>query len=296
LVVDDTLDYRKQLQPQVDDALKLMRNSKGHVAFCTTIDPYKFNDPHFAENAVKKMDDDFAQGAITVKLWKNIGMEIRDPSGKFVMPDDPKLAPIYKELVRKHKTVLTHFAEPDVAWLPLEGSDDPSASYYRENPQWHLYNKPGFPAKQQILDARDHVLAEYPKLRMVGVHLGSMERDLDNIAKHLDKYPNFAVDTAARMEYLMLAPRDKVITFLTKYQDRVLYGTDLDVVATADITESVKDWESTYERDWKFMSTDETFDLEGHKVQGLKLSDAVLRKIFHDNALHWIAGLKAAKE
>lgn len=296
LVVDDTLSYRKQLQPQVDEALQLMRGSKGNIAFCTTIDPYKWNEPSFSQDAVNQINRDLKDGAIAVKLWKNIGMEIKDPKGKFVMPDDPKLSPIYKDLARRHVTLLTHFAEPDVAWLPLESnSDDPSASYYRENPQWHLYNKPGFPAKQQILDARDHVLAENPNLRMIGVHLGSMERDLDNIARHLDKYPNFAVDTAARMEYLMLAPRDKVRNFLIKYQDRIVYGTDLDVAPDAKLEESVKDWESTYERDWKYMATDQTFDLEGHKIQGLSLPEPVLRKIFHGNALRWIPGLTAAK-
>jgi len=156
-----------------------------------------------------------------------------------------------------------------VAWGPPDPSD-PSWSYYQENPQWFLYNKPGFPSKQTILDARDHLLAANPELRVVGVHLGSMEKDIDNIASHLDQYPNFAVDMAARMEYLMIAPTDNVRAFLIKYQDRVLYGTDLDLLATADVTASLKEWESTYIRDWKFLATDETFDYEGRKVRGLK--------------------------
>jgi predicted TIM-barrel fold metal-dependent hydrolase len=118
-----------------------------------------------------------------------------------------------------------------------------------------------------------------------------MEKDIDNIAMHLDQYPTFVVDMAARMEYLMMAPTDNVRAFLIKYQDRVLYGTDLDLLAAADVTESLKDWESTYVRDWKFLATNETFDSEGRKVRGLKLPEAVLRKIFRENALHWIHGL-----
>src|ERR1700733_1683066 len=43
LVVDDTLPYRKQLQPQIDDALALVRSSHGHVALCTTFDPYQIS-------------------------------------------------------------------------------------------------------------------------------------------------------------------------------------------------------------------------------------------------------------
>jgi len=128
-------------------------------------------------------------------------------------------------------------------------------------------------------------------LRVVGVHLGSMEKDIDNIARHLDQYPNFAIDMAARMEYLMMAPSEKVRGFLIKYQDRVLYGTDLDLLASADVTESLKEWESTYVRDWKFLATDETFKSDGRTVHGLKLPEPVLRKIFRENSLHWIHGL-----
>lgn len=290
LVVDDTLSYRKELKPQVDDALSLVRSSHGHIALCTTFDPYRFNEADFSDTTVKQIDRDLAAGAIAVKIWKNVGMEIKDASGKFVMPDDPKLTPMYKDLAARGKTLMAHNAEPDVAWGPPDPAD-PSWSYYQENPQWFLYNKPNFPSKKQILDARDHVLAANPKLRMVGVHLGSMEKSLDNIARHLDKYPNFAVDTAARMEYLMLAPTDEVRAFLIKYQDRVLYGTDLDLIATADINEVLKDWESTYARDWRFFATDDTFDQAGRKVHGLKLPEPVLRKIFRENALRWVPGL-----
>jgi predicted TIM-barrel fold metal-dependent hydrolase len=291
LVMDDTLPYRKQLQPQVDDAVALVRSSRGHVALCTTFDPYRFNDPSFPSEAVKQLDQNFTRGAVAVKIWKNIGMEIKDPSGKFIMPDDPKFEPIYKEIAKRGKTLMSHVAEPDVAWGPPDPSD-PSWSYYQENPQWFLYNKAGFPAKKTILEARDHILAGNPQLRVVGVHLGSMEKDLDGIASRLDRYPNFAVDTAARMEYLIAAPTEKVRAFLIKYQDRVLYGTDLDLLATANVQETLNDWESTYVRDWRFLATDETFEQEGRNIRGLKLPKPVLRKIYRSNALRWIPGLR----
>jgi predicted TIM-barrel fold metal-dependent hydrolase len=287
VVMDDTLPYRKDLQPQIDDALKLVRSSKGHVALCTTFDAYKFNDPDFPKEALEQIDRDFTNGAIAVKIWKNIGLEIKDPDGKFVMPDDPKFAPIYADIQKHGKTLMSHVAEPNVAWGPPD-PDDPSWSYYKEHPQWFFYGREGFPAKNTILAARDHILAQNPKLRMVGVHLGSMEKDLDGVANRFDRYPNFAVDTAARMEYLMLTPNQKVKSFLTKYADRVLYGTDLDLLANAKADESVKEWKSVYARDWRYFATDETFDLNGKKVQGLKLPAPVLKKIYRTNASHWI--------
>ena len=291
LVVDDTLSYRKELAPQVSDAIALIRASRGHVAWCTTFDAYKFNDPSFRADSIKQIDENFKQGALAVKVWKNIGMEIKGPQGKFIMPDDPQLQPIYRDIAKHGKTLMMHDAEPDVAWGPPDPSD-PSWSYYKENPQWFLYKRAGFPSKKEILDARDHVLAQNSKLRIVGVHLGSMEKDLDGVGRVMHRYPNFAIDTAARMEYLMLAPTEKVRAFLTKYQDRVLYGTDLDLIATADLDEAVKDWQATYIRDWKFLATDETLEVNGKKVQGLKLPESILKKIYRTNSLKWIPGLK----
>lgn len=290
LVVDDTLSYRKELAPQIADALALVRGSHGHVALCTTFDPYKFNDTSFSADAVKQINENFDEGALAVKIWKNVGMEIKTRDGKFVMPDDPKFDPIYEDTAKHGKTLMAHLAEPDVAWGPPDPSD-PSWSYYQENPQWFLYGKPGFPSKHEILQARDHVLAKHPTLRMVGLHLGSMEKDLDGIARHFKEYPNFAVDTAARMDYLMLASREQVQAFFLNNQDRILYGTDLDLIATAEVNETLKEWKSTYARDWIFLATDETFEFNGKKVTGLKLPESVLRKLFHDNARRWIPGL-----
>jgi hypothetical protein len=290
LVMDDTLPYRKELRPQVEDAQTLVYSSRGHVALCTTFDPYKSDSQTFAADAIKQIDQNFAEGAVAVKIWKNIGMEIKDGNGRFIMADDPRFDPVYKDIAARGKTLLSHQAEPDVAWGPPDPSD-PTWSYYKENPQWYVGDTAGFPSKQTILDARDHVLANNPNLRMVGVHLGSMEKDLDNIAKHLDKYPNFAIDTAARMEYLMMVPPEKARAFLIKYQDRIIYGTDLDFLASASIPDTLKDWQSTYRRDWRFLATSDIFSSYGRQIHGLNLPRPVLQKILRNNAIRWIPGL-----
>ncbi len=202
------------------------------------------------------------------------------------MPDDAAFAPIYRAIAEHNMTLIAHLAEPNSCW-EAPNPTSPDYSYYKEHPEWYMYGKTDRPSKEQILAARDHLLAENPKLRVVGAHLGSMEVDVDEIAKRFDHYPNFAVDTAARVAYFALQPRDKVRAFLLKYQDRVLYGTDLEYGRKKD-SDSLQEWESTYLRDWKFFSTIEMVEFQGRKVQGLQLPDAVLRKLYHDNAIHWI--------
>jgi predicted TIM-barrel fold metal-dependent hydrolase len=154
-----------------------------------------------------------------------------------------------------------------------------------------MYLHPDHPSKETILAARDHMLANNPKLRVVGCHLGSMELDVAEIARHFDRYPNFAVDTAGRVVYFMMQPPEKVRAFLIKYQDRVLYGTDLDLMPWADTAKQLHHWQDEYRTNWKYFATDEWVEFEGKKSRGLKLPPSVLRKLYHDNAVRWVPGI-----
>jgi predicted TIM-barrel fold metal-dependent hydrolase len=290
LLVDDHDDYRKALAPQLHDALEVVHQSPGHAALCTSIDPFQFNQPDFTASAIRGIDRDFADGAVAVKIWKNIGMEVKDRNGRYILPDDPALDPIYKDIESHNRTLVAHVAEPDEAWLP----PDPKAldaSYYQEHPIWYMYRQPEAPKKQQLLDARDRLLAAHPKLRVVGAHLGSLEDDLPGLAQRLDRYPNFAVDTAARVPHLVVQPSAQVREFLLKYQDRIVYGTDLEFLKDEAPADAVKEWDVQYARDWRYFSTTDTFEYEGHQTQGLGLPQPVLRKLYHDNAVRWIPGI-----
>ena len=152
-------------------------------------------------------------------------------------------------------------------------------------------SKPNPASKEQILLARDHVLEQNPNLRVVGAHLGSMEADFHQLGQHLDRYPNFAVDIAARMPYMMLQPHADIVAFVTKYQDRLIYGTDSSFYPKSDIKAKLNEWEEYYARDWRFLATNDTVDYEGRQVQGLALPASVLRKLYHDNAVQWFPGI-----
>jgi predicted TIM-barrel fold metal-dependent hydrolase len=99
------------------------------------------------------------------------------------------------------------------------------------------------------------------------------------------------VDTAARVPYFILQPREKVRAFLIKYQDRILYATDLVVMPQDNTEKALQEWISTYERDWKFFATDQTVEYKGHNARGLRLPESVLHKLYRDNAIRWIPGI-----
>ena len=213
------------LEEKLDATRKVARDSGGAVAWASTFDARGFERPDFTERTIARVRRSFDDGAIGVKIWKNIGMSIKAKSGAYLLPDDRALLPIYEAIERDGRTLVAHLAEPNGAWLPLD-SKNPELTYYSNNPQWHMFGKAGAPVKNDILTARDRVLARYPQLRVVGCHLGSDEDDLKRLAKRLDTYPNFAVDTAARVRYFARGDREQVRQFLNHYQDRILYATD----------------------------------------------------------------------
>lgn len=295
ITVADTQGIYGDLGAELARAKSFVQGSAGHASLCVTFDPFQFQQKDFARVTVERLRQQFSDGAVAVKIWKNIGMELKTADGRYIMPDDPAFAPIYKAIADENETLIAHLAEPTSSWKPLD-PNNPDYEYYKENPEWHMYLHPDHPRKETIIAARDHLLAENPKLRVVGAHLGSMETDVDEIAKRFDRYPNFAVDMAARMEYLMIQPRAKVQAFLIKYQDRMLYATDLEFLADQKTAEAQKEWRETYARDWKFLATDQMLPYRGRQIQGLKLPEPVLRRIYHDNAAQWIPGIVTASK
>src|SRR5258708_35976662 len=118
LLVDDHDPYRKTLHQQLQDALRVVRESHGHAALVTTSDPFQFGQPDFAASAIRELDRNFADGAVAVKIWKNIGMELKDGNGHYVMPDNPAFEQIFKDIESHRRTLIVHAAEPDEALLP----------------------------------------------------------------------------------------------------------------------------------------------------------------------------------
>jgi predicted TIM-barrel fold metal-dependent hydrolase len=293
-LVDDFNPQLKNLDETRKEAWTVVHHSDGYIAMCSTFDPFKYNQPKFAENANRTINEDFSRGAVAVKIWKNVGMEIKDAKGNYIMPDNPVFEPIFKNIQAHNKTLIAHLADPNTIWE----APDPKAAdygYYMHHPELYMYTKPGAPSKASILVARDHVLDANPKLRVVGAHLGSMEADFHQLAEHLDKYPNFAVDLAARMPYVEKQPRADLIAFITKYQDRLIYATDNEFPPGVDPESAMKEWEDRYANDWRFFATNDVVESQGHKVRGLALPQPILRKLYHDNAVKWFPGILGNK-
>lgn len=108
-----------------------------------------------------------------------------------------------------------------------------------------------------IHEARDCVLEQNPKL-----HIAGLEKDLDDLGWHLEKYWNFAVDT--------VLPQGIPGVWRSGKSSRL----SLKVSGPSDLqhrsrcqscrrrAQAVKECEETYANDWKFFATSETIQVE----------------------------------
>jgi predicted TIM-barrel fold metal-dependent hydrolase len=275
---------------------RLVREFPQRFAWCTSFDLPRFDDPHYTESVIAELERDFDHGAIACKIWKNFGMEVRKPSGEHMLPDDPLLEPIFASIADRGKTLLMHIADPLDGWLPLrEGS--PHYGYYSKHPEWHLYGRTDMPSHQQLIDARDAVVARHPSLRVVGAHLGSLEHDVDEVARRFDRSPNFAVDMSARLFDLAVQDPAKVRAFFLQYQDRVLFGADMGTwgLASAKSAEQLAATMSymtrSYEEHFRYLEQSGPLTMREQEVAGIGLPEEVLEKVYRGNARRWYPGL-----
>jgi predicted TIM-barrel fold metal-dependent hydrolase len=290
-----------RLSAQIGGGQALHAAYPERIGWATSFTVETWGAADWAKAANATIDDGFAGGAVAVKIWKDVGMVLKDPDGKYVMADDPRLDPVFSGLAKQHRTLVAHLGEPRNCWLPVDQMTvDGDRRYFSQHPEYHGLLHPEIPNYEAQIAARDRMLERHPGLRVVGCHLGSLEYDVDELAKRLDKYPNFAVDLSARIVHLQIQPREKVLAFLLKYQDRILYGTDLQFgrgsgAAGAEIEALLARMTATYESDAAWFATDQVLPLErvraGFRSRGVALPAPVLRKIYYENAKRWYPGL-----
>ena len=270
------------------------------VHWATTFSMQGFGKPKWQEKVSAELAADVAQGAKAVKIWKNLGMAEKDASGKLIMLDHPGISPVADRIQALGITLIGHQGEPHNCWLPLEQmTTDNDREYFRNHPNYHMYLHPEMPGYEDQIKARDNFVAAHSGLRFVGAHLGSLEYDVDRIAAFLDRFPNAFVDMAARMsqvQYQSVRDHEKVRNFFIKYQDRLLYGTDLtlnpdELASDANGLEFKRSAHEVWTRDRRYLATEEPQRVEIIKadVPGLALPRAVIDRVYYQNAMRAFA-------
>ncbi len=299
----------ERLKMQIQAAAEIAKAHPRYYAWCTTFGFDGMHEPGWAARVTNELAGDFHRGALAVKVWKEIGMQVKDPAGRFVQIDDPIFDPILDAIARANKTLLAHIGDPVRNWLTTDAEGRYSA-WYTEGAT-EVRNRVGaFRGEvpyNDLIRARDRMLARHPTLRVIGCHLGSMEHDVDEVARRLDRFPHFAVETSSALNYLMGQSREKVRAFFTRYQDRILYAADIsggliptrylidmsrinDRWTPAEIANEKQTLLQRYRSDIAYYATDQDIARPNYTVRGLALPEPILRKVFYENAVRWIPG------
>jgi len=290
-VVSPNVNSRISIDEQLNTSSSIRKAWPDRFAFFGTFSVDSFNTAGFAENTIARINQCMKAGASGIKIWKNIGMVLKDKDGRYVMVDDPGFDPVFRYLEENKIPVMGHLGEPKNCWLPLnEMTDTSNFRYYKANPQYHMYLHPEAPSYEDQINARDNLLKKHPRLDFTGAHLASLEWSVDEVAKRLDEFPNLKVDLSARMAHLQLQSikeYQRVRKFLIKYQDRILYGTDITINSNeANPEEKSQMLLERWRTNWIYLATDSTLKVKNlpGEVKGLQLPKNAIDKIFNNNA------------
>lgn len=248
------------------------------------------NQPDYGKQQVQLLEEAKRNGARGMKVLKTLGLFLRDnvSDGKLVKIDDPRFDPMWDACGRLGLPVAIHVSDPVAFFTPTDRFNERFEELHN-HPDWSYYGK-DVPSNDELLAARNRVLARHPKTQFVALHVGNFSEDLGNVGAALDKYPNLSVDVAARVGELGRQPRASR-RFFEKYQDRIVFGTD--AVPNGKETPQQIFGEKLYEIYFRFLeTTDEYFDYapapvppQGRwRIYGIGLPPAILKKIYYNNA------------
>ncbi len=244
--------------------------------------------PGFGLRMADRLSDAVRQGAAGLKLIKSLGLSLRDPQGKLIKPDDRRFDPVWQRAGELKIPVLWHCADPVAFFRPSDEKNERWEELYR-HPEWSFYGR-DFPSHQELIDARNRVIARHPQTTFLCAHMADIPEDLAKLGGYLDRYPNMFVEIAARVAELGRQPYTARRFFL-KYADRILFGTD----GVPPVSELIPHWRFLETWDESFPYEDNPFPPQGlWNIYGLGLPDDVLKNVYYENAARLIPGVQAA--
>lgn len=248
------------------------------------------NRPDFARRMAIALADAKERGCLGLKIFKAFGLEYKNVDGTLIKIDDPRFDPIWQACGELKFPVLIHVADPAAFFLPIDEKNERWEELHRR-PEWSFHG-PQFPPREELLAAFHRVVERHPKTHFIGAHVDSNAEDLAAVAAALDRYPNLHVELASRIAELGRQPYS-ARKFLIKYQDRVLLGTD-------------GPWpEDRLKLYWRFLETEDEYFPYSEKepppqglwnIYGVHLPEETLRKVYYENALRLLPGLRAKYE
>lgn len=243
--------------------------------------------PDFAHRTVLALEQAQQRGVSGLKVFKSFGLQYRNPDGTLIAIDDPRFSPIWEACGRLGLPVIIHTADPSAFFEAITAQNERYEELSR-HPEWHFPSSQ-FPSREALHAARNRLFARHRNTTFIAAHFGNDAEDLAETAQLLEQHPNVVVEFASRIAELGRQPFTAREFFLQN-QDRILFGTD-------------GPWpEQRYWYYWRFLETqdeyfpysEKPFPPQGFwRIYGIHLPEAVLRKMYSENAARIIPGVAA---
>lgn len=246
---------------------------------------YDCHRPDFGRRMARALADAKQRGAVGLKIFKILGLYLRNPDGSLAAIDDLRWDPIWQACGELGMPVLIHSADPVAFFQPVDRFNERWEELSR-HPDWSFAGEE-FPTHAEILAARNRVIARHPKTIFIGAHVANYSENLAEVGRWLDQYPNLYVEIAARIAELGRQPRT-AREFIIKYADRVMFGTD----GPRPVGRLLPHWRMLETKDEYFTYAENQYPPQGlWNIYGLGLPDDVLKKVYAENATRVIPGI-----
>ncbi|WP_460514181.1 amidohydrolase family protein [Cyclobacterium sediminis] len=257
------------------------KQAPGRFIVFTNLSFSGFGEKDWKEKAVSILEEDVMNGANGLKIFKSLGLSVKDIHGKRVPINHPDLDPIWAKCGELGIPVLIHAADPAPFWETMDSNNERWLELkLRPNRKRGANNPAPF---EQIIAEQHAIFEKHTNTTFINAHMGWMANDLEKAAKHLDKYPNVNFGIAAVIAEFGRQPR-AAKRFFIEYQDRILFGKDAynkeEFYTYFRVLETEDEYFPYYKKYHAFW-----------RMYGLGLPDEVLKKVYYKNALRVIPNM-----
>ena len=263
--------------PKFDSIYKLYSKYGNRFEIWCGFDYTGYDKPGFGPSAAKELERCYKIGARGVgeEGDKGLGLFFNDPVKAWGMHiDDPRMKPLFEKCAQLHMPISIHVADPIWMYEKMDSTNDGLMNAQ----EWRIdMTKPGIIGFDELIQTLENTIRNNPENIFIACHFANLNHDMEKLGVLFDKYPNLYADISARYAESATIPR-KMKAFYEKYQDRLLYGTDMNFDT------------SMYRITFRVLeSCDEHFyeiGLFGYHwaLNGFGLPKEILKKLYHDNA------------
>ena len=190
--------------------------------------------------------------------------------------DHPRFEAFFDYCEKEQIPLDIHNSDPLVHW------DITKISQSAIRKGW--YYDSTFPSQEYFFETLEKVLEKHRNLRAALAHFGFYSDNIKPAHRLMEMCPNLYMDmTPAMIIYGQLSETPaEAREFLVKYQDRILYGTDVSNRIEGEVRE-MNDMKTKLLN--AFYEGDGEPEIGGFTIRGIALDQSILEKLYYKNAL-----------